>query len=366
MFMFNLGKHPPSLLSLSEKQERLLSIWLNICNRCGHVFNIDFEEGELDYSGSSCRMYNDGVNWQEHVDSVRDKVNALKADVVVEIGAGDCSFLKSLKAPEKIAIDPCDPPSELDGIRFVESEFSDTLVLPQEGKMVIVIRHLLEHVSEPRDFLESIVKLARNRKGLTALLIETPCCQKALSKCRIEDWTYEHPQHFTLNSMRWLLRNVGMEKLQVEASYEGEVLVAVTMIQPEKEDDFPQRVREWYSAVRDNIDEVGQVFRDNVDKIVFWGGAGKSVMFIRLFDLHKDSVVVDSHEDKWHMNVPGTSIPILPPFDPNWDKRKIVVATTSWRANDIKAEIKRLELPVETLYKFENGQLTEVPLDENA
>jgi hypothetical protein len=63
------------------------------------------------------------------------------------------------------------------------------------------------------------------------------------------------------------------------------------------------------------------------------------------------------------MTVPGTCIPIRSPLDPDWDKRKIVVATTSWRANDIKAEILRLGLPVEALYKFENGQLTEVPLE---
>jgi hypothetical protein len=309
-------------------------------------------------------MYNDGSGWQEHIDSVRDKVDELQADVVVEIGAGDCSFLKSLKANNKIAIDPCDPPCELDGIEFIKRSFLDDIELPAEGKMVIVMRHLLEHVSLPRDFLEPIVKLARKRNGMTAIVIETPCCQKALTKCRIEDWTYEHAQHFTLNSMRWLLRNLGIDKFQVEASYDGEVLVAVAMTQPEKEDDFPQRAREWYSMVQDNISEVSWVFRENKDKIVFWGGAGKSAMFIRLFDLHEDSFVVDSHEDKWHMNVPGTNIPIRSPLDPDWDKRKIVVATTSWRANDIKAEIKRLNLPVDNLYKFENGQLTEVSLED--
>jgi hypothetical protein len=308
-------------------------------------------------------MYNDGAGWQDHVESVRSKVDALKADVVVEIGAGDCSFLKSLTATNKIAIDPCDPPSELDDIKFIQRTFLDDIELPVEGKMVIILRHLLEHVEKPRDFLEPIVKLARRRNDMTSIFIETPCCQKALTKCRIEDWTYEHPQHFTLNSMRWLLKNIGMEKFQVEASYDGEVLVASTLVTPEKEDDFPMRVREWYSAVQDNIIEVGRILRDRVDDIVFWGGAGKSVMFIRLFNLHEDSVVVDSHKEKWYMNVPGTCIPIRSPLDPDWDKRKIVVATTSWRANDIKAEILRLGLPVEALYKFENGQLTEVPLE---
>lgn len=102
--------------------------------------------------------------------------------------------------------------------------------------------------------------------------------------------------------------------------------------------------------------------RDYIGQIAFWGGAGKSAMFLRRFQLPTHVTVVDSHSDKWLMCVPGTKIKISDPDVLFRYPVQYVIATASWRADDIAKEIVERNIPCKGLLKFEGGQLVEVPL----
>jgi hypothetical protein len=370
-----MGHQPMSLVALQSSADQSdclerYRITLAICQECSHVHNIHFNPNYPNYS-AGCHMYNSGLEWQAHMRRVKFAAESTLADTVIEIGAGDCQFLDSIKVESgwkdqpvvKIAVDPAHSSAEAAeelGIHHVREKFCAAEHIPDGAERVLLImRHLLEHMEQPRDFIESIVLRGHKRKHVTNILIEVPNCEKALRDTRIEDWTYEHAQHFTATSLEIMLRHCGFQHVHVEKSYDGEVLIAEAGMSPQERKVIPDTVDRYAKAQR-NIEHERIWILENLDQIAFWGGAGKSAMFIRKFRLPENTVVVDSHETKWGMYVPGTRIPIRNPkviTEPNY-----IVATTSWRAEDIAREIVRDAIPCRALLKFVNGEFVEVPL----
>jgi len=370
--MFDMGHQPMSLVALQDSPDKSdclerHSILMAICQECSHVHNIHFNPDYPNYS-AGCHMYNNGSLWADHMDKVkwRAECTPSKLDTVIEIGAGDCSFLDSLEFDDdvvKIAVDPANKSAEAAeelGIHHIHDKFCADDHIPDGAESVLLImRHLLEHMEHPRDFIESIAIRGHNRKHITNLLIEVPNCEKALADTRIEDWTYEHAQHFTPKSLDTMLWHCGFEKVVVSTSYGGEVILAEAQTRPKDRSKVADTVARYAKAQR-NIEHERTWICDNLDKIVFWGGAGKSAMFIRKFLLPENTRVVDSHSTKWGMYVPGTRIEIKPPVGIR--ESDYIIATTSWRAEDIAKEIVRDDIPCRVLLKFVNGEFVEVPL----
>lgn len=314
-------------------------------------------------------MYNAGVGWQEHVSKVRSIVEGAEAEYIIEIGAGDCEFLASLRTDAvRVAIDPCEAVERAQelGLLYIRQYFQPDLHMPTGSKTtVVVMRHLLEHMKLPRDFLEGIVGRARELSyacdSLTCLLIEVPCCEKALLNGRIEDWTYEHPQNFTLTSLQALLRNCGLNHFSVLKSYNDEVLVAQAFIAPSNRPHSVPGIIDRFSKIDAGVLRAREYIRQNEDKIAFWGGAGKSAMFLRKMGVEENDIVVDSHQTKWGLYVPGTKTRIRAPGVLRFISRPTIIATTSWRAEDIREDIKKQNVPCDRLLKFEGGNFVEVP-----
>lgn len=372
--MLDMGDQP---LSLVELQSDPMKSWglkrhrirLAICRNCGHVHNLYFNPNYVSYSQAGCRMYNAGSGWQDHLAEVRKIIGNLKdISAIIEIGAGDCEFLASLETEAvRVAVDPCEAIEQAPerGIEvWHRDHFDPDEHMPKgEGNIVILMRHLLEHMENPRIFIEQIVRAAEKRTGITYLLIECPCCQEALKQLRIEDWTYEHPQHFTVMSMMYMLRACGIKICQATTHYNMEVVIGLAKIEPKKaHSPTVEQILFGYGRLDKNITKESDWMQLLDDSVALWGGAGKSAMFINKFKLLDSTRVVDSHEEKWGMYVPGTQIKIMSPHTLIEDPVDYIVATTSWRANDIRDEIKSLGIPCKALMKFERGKLVEVPL----
>lgn len=373
--LFDLGYQPLSLLSLSDNSDDSYLTWkrridMIICRRCRHVFNHLYSDMDLPYNEEGCRMYNNGINWQQHVKETQNELNTILNHVgietVIEIGAGDCEFLSNLETDAiKIAVDPCEAverAKEL-GIKYYR-EYFDTdkhMFCGSKGTLVIM-RHLLEHITNIRDFLENIVVKAERMDASTIFFIEVPCCQEALINTRVEDWTYEHPHHFNVESMMALLNSCGFKHYSVNTAYGGEVIKMFAEVHPKEKHGWQvDEVVRNYSNIASNIINTAK-WLNETEGVVLWGGAGKSAMFLNLFRQDEHSIVVDSDENKVGFYVPGTRIKIQSTdilFD--WPDCTIV-STTSWRANDIRDEIIARGIPCKKLMKFYRGKLVEVPL----
>jgi hypothetical protein len=367
-----MGNQPVSLVDLQIDAEASLTmpqypIKLNICHNCTHVFNAAFVPSIVEYAGAGCLMYNEGSNWREHITEIAELLAALNSDHIIEIGAGDCSFLYSLKYrtdAKLLAIDPCEA-VEQPFVPYCRELFDTDKHLPLDsGSTLVVMRHLLEHLPNPADLIHDIAIRAWERHEPTWGYIEVPCCENALERSRIEDWTYEHPQHFTENSLRELLNYWDVDNFTTQHKYGGEVLCCLIQFDSESNIEGIDvcDTLDKFKKVKENIKSEGEAMRSRLGEFAFWGGAGKSAMFIRQFELPSDTLVVDSDKAKWGMYVPGTRILIQPPSNLNCYPGIKIIATTSWRAEDIRDEIIRDNIDCSGLFKFADGQLVEVPL----
>jgi hypothetical protein len=377
--LFNMGSQPLSLVTMQSDPMASTCLprhplYLGICEHCTHIHNLEYLDHVVPYGEEGCRMFNAGSGWQSHLDEVRTLLLPLADSVksIIEIGAGDCEFLASLEMDaEKFAVDPCSAvhAAEEYGIAYEQELFDPGSHLPSDDEpCLVMMRHLLEHMERPRDLMEQLSSALSQREVVSWIYIEVPCCENALKHRRIEDWTYEHPQHFTVESMKALLHACNLDHFMILPKYGGEVLsvlVQVEVATPRQEHMDVGMLMDDYERITNNIEREREWIESNLYRIAFWGGAGKSAMFLRRMGVPDTlrSVVVDSHEEKWGMYVPGTKIQILPPATlRDIQQLEYIIATTSWRANDIRDEIVRYGYPCKTLLKFEGGELTEVPL----
>jgi len=312
-------------------------------------------------------MYNSGADWVEHVDNIVALLSSFDFEHIIEVGAGDCSFLRNFKtcSATLLAIDPCEAVVQPD-VPYHRELFSPSKHLASDtGCTLIIMRHLLEHLANPSQLIRDLSEHAWERNEPTWCYIEVPCCENALELSRIEDWTYEHPQHFTEYSLSALLKANDVTNYVIQRRYNDEVICCLIRFDSELITGGinVNTITEKFKKVRNQIEREGLAMRSRLGELAFWGGAGKSAMFIRQLGLPDDTIVVDSDQTKWGMCVPGTGIKILSPgvldlFDPP----PKIIATTSWRADDIKVEIIRDKIPCDGLFKFQNGKLVEVPL----
>lgn len=348
--LIDVGSRPLSVSALQPTSQKSVAlpayeIAICMCYRCTHVFNALFDTTVDQYSGDGCTMYNDGQTWQAHVSDMVQYVNSLPRSRVVEIGAGDGEFLRRIEGT-KLAYEPSDDYKTLCGLGIpaIRNYFDPQIHTLEYGDLV-VMRHVLEHIADPFHFLDSISTFAAINRDMVDLFIEVPCVEKALADARIEDWTYEHPNHFTEQSLRTLLDRTGFSVQNIFKTYGGEVLVAYATNRP-----VPSFLNETHCRF-----EALQKYEIPFEQpVVFWGGAGKSTMMLhhlaRFFD-H----VVDSDERKWGKFVPGLPLRIDNPSMITSDD--IVIITTNWREADIKADMHRRQINPAAVYTFKNGEL---------
>jgi hypothetical protein len=363
-----MGNQPLSLVAMQEKADQSdclerYPIKIAICPRCNHCFNYEFDRHIQQYSGAGCRMWNNGMEWQEHVDHVAKVAAMHNAECIIEIGAGDGEFLEKINSPAvKIAIDPAGSVMQCGerGIHYERAYFDATEHIPEGcGNLLIIMRHLLEHMANPRAFMDEIANVRRDMQYNTHVLIEVPCIHNALNRTRLEDWTYEHPQHFTETSLELLTESVGFRGI-TSLEYADEVLLytgQLEQVESEEETYLDNFAKMSLMASRIGGQLAG------MESVAYWGGAGKSAMFLNYLGVGDDALVVDSDPNKIGMYVPGTKIQIQDPTKLLIDHVDTIVVTTSWRAYDIAAEIRERNIPCNKLLTFERGNLVEV-IDE--
>lgn len=359
--LFDAGHHPVSLVDLCDTAEESINLSvhhmeMHVCKNCMHVYNNSFNPHNIKYS-DGCHMYNNGSKWQQHVNKVKNiiEIEYNDVDAILEIGAGDCSFLKSLRVHAHIyAVDPSEEVKQ-DGVRYKQKMFEPGDI-PKEKSILIVMRHLLEHMEDPRGFVEDILEIARERNQEVYFLIEVPCCEEAIECTRIEDWTYEHPQNFTHNSLSIIMDLIGTHEITFE--YGGEVLLATGAVNKSSLERRIDYIIDKYRKIELGLVKSGSWLKSN--DVVFWGGAGKSATFLNIFGAPDTAVVVDSDKNKHGFFVPRTRIQIKDPEILYSMEPKYIVVTTSWRANDIYEEIKKKQIPYIDVLKFEEGEFTKV------
>jgi hypothetical protein len=325
------------------------------------VFHTAFDEATASYGNASTLVFNAGASWQEHQRQLAQEWlqnYQLAERSVIEIGCGEGAFL------EPFVRAGCDctgfepgPDARLAserGIRVLRENFHATRMAELQPH-AIICRHVLEHFSNPLDFLQDIALTAIELGIQPLVLAEVPCIEKTLEQNRISDFFYEHVSHFTEHSLRTLFELAGFEVLELSRRYANELLVLVA--RPRQQPlaaVFRVASRRFTSILQRqtaNAQKVLAEWRAAGVQIALWGGAGKAAALINMLGLGKEQfpVVVDSDPRKVGAFVPGTGQEIRAPSHLKAHPVDGILICTNWRARDIEREIRtqhQLDVPL--------------------
>jgi hypothetical protein len=225
---------------------------------------------------------------------------------------------------------------------------------------LLVCRHVIEHMDQPRDFISEIAYWCNIYDLNPIFLAEVPCFDNSLLLGRVSDFLYEHVSNFTTNSFKTLFKSSGYSELEVNQYYGDEVIAGLFM--PANNVLFPcakifsKKVQTSFTTVTEQLAQLR-----TTQPIIFWGGTGKGAAFLNNYKLDavKYPLVVDSDPNKIGRFVPGTGQEIQSPEIIRTIINPIIVITTPWRAKDIKLDIEKRNLKYSRLLVLQKGILSD-------
>lgn len=343
------------------------------CPSCSHVWNHKFRYDAIPYESNPNRMFNSGGIWKGHLADTRDVLldHLPAAPLVVEIGCGEGHFVRGLaqarEAGRFIGFDPNASPETGKGVEFHARLFDPLVDMSAFAPDAVVIRHVLEHLTEPAKLIEQLAWGAamQGEKGKDCwLFAEVPCIDRVFETNRLADFFYEHVSHFTTESFRTLMSRAG-EVVTLEHGYDGEVVYALVKL------GVPAHARERAEAAmrfavgtvksRETIAQQLSGLAASGKRVAIWGGTGKAAAFIHQFgaDAKRFPLVVDSDPHKAGTYVPGTGQRIEFRDVLKASGVDVIVIPTQWRARDIIAEMSREGIAAQSVMIEHNGALVD-------
>lgn len=301
---------------------------LCVCDSCGFVFNVSFDETKLQYGNHYDNTQMASPFFQSYTDSL---VRRLIVDLnvqnsrIVEVGCGKGDFLKALVTAQGanntgVGFDPSydGPPCDLDGRLRFERRFYDEHCSEEEAD-VVICRHVIEHVPDPVPLLKAIRKALVN-SSQARLFFETPDLGWILRHETVWDLFYEHCSYFTAESLVIAFEVAGFSVTQIESQFGGQYLWLEAANHPPQQFSKPalgtaaamkqfvrvysQTVREWRTMIQAAASQ---------SRLALWGAGAKGVTFANLVDPQRNYItcVVDLNVLKQGGFLPGTGHPIV-------------------------------------------------------
>ncbi len=338
---------------------------MRCCADCGFVFNAAFDADRLDYGPGYENCQTHSAMFGDYVDDlVRHLVHdrGVRGRRIVEIGCGDGTFLRRLLAEDAgnvgfgydAAYDG--PEVELDGrLRFERRYFGaeDGSTRPD----VVVCRHVIEHVAEPVELLQTLRCALGNRRA--QIYFETPDVEWILRNRVVWDFFYEHCSLFSADSLATAFGQAGFEVIDTRRVFGDQYLwleavpapAGGTPVRPgaavaqaaraftQVEEEI---TRSWTARVRALRDE---------GPVAVWGAGAKGVTFTNMVDAERDLIdcVVDVNPAKQGHFLPGTGHPIVGPADLAGRGVLAAVVLNPNYAAEIRDDVRRRGLAVEVV-----------------
>lgn len=302
-----------------------------VCASCGFVFNRSFDEKLLSYGPS----YDNNQTCSEHFNSYLDEIveklvneNDVRDSVIVEVGCGRGQFLKKLidypGANNKgYGFDPSyvGPDTDLDGrIRFRKCFYDENCT--DVAADVIICRHVIEHVRNPVELLQSVGKaLAGSPRA--KIFFETPCVEWILENGVLWDFFYEHCSLFTAKSLMTAFQHVGFHVESVGKVFGGQYLwiegavTGASMPMVYSSERIVDLARKFSLQEKNSILD----FQEKITRmkssgpIALWGAGAKGVTLANLIDPQKKLIdcIVDLNPAKQGFFISGTGHPVVGP-----------------------------------------------------
>ena len=348
---------------LSSRSEALHvprgDISLMVCRVCGHIFNAAFDPRQMEYTQSYENSLHFSPRFQGYAQELAEGLVAryqIQNRTVIDIGCGKGDFLAllcGLGNNRGFGFDPSYVPGQLppaleERMTIIQDYYSPRYAQYQAD--LIVCRHVLEHIRDPRLFLKA-VREAIGARTETIVFFEVPNVLYTLADMGIWDVLYEHCSYFSVPSLSRAFRESGFSVLRASPLYDNQFLGVDARPDggpdsgrtPEEDprevlaharvfaDKYREKVQRWTARL--------EKLRSTGARVAVWGGGTKGVMFLNTMQTG-DGIpwMVDINPRKLGKFVPGTGQQIVAPeFLVEYRPNVIIIMNPTYRTEIEKA-----------------------------
>ena len=286
------------------KNAKKSSVNLAQCKDTGFVFSAGFNIELLAYDENYQNEQSNSEYFQNHLMEIirllEDK-NLLDGKIL-EIGCGKGYFMDLLLSKGKDIIG-IDPTYEGDSDKVIKEYYGEKYSYLNAD--LIILRHTLEHIPSPFDFIKMIAK-SNNYRG--KIYIEIPTFDWIVGQNAIEDIFYEHCNYFTPKTIKQLFTECEVNYL-FNKQYIG--IIADLSLVKEKIEPI-QHIEKYNLNFLEKFKQY-EVLVNKLQNIAIWGAGAKGSTFLNLLDPQaiKIKCVIDINPKKQNKFIGGTGHPIF-------------------------------------------------------
>lgn len=312
----------------SARQAETGRLTMTYCRNCSHIFNSTFEEARISYTEGYDAALDFSPRFVSFASELAQRLNEtyrLAGKTIIDVGCGKGHFLNrlcSLSSATGIGFDRSfdaawNEPAA--GVRFIQDYFGPAYADVRPD--LVTCRHVLEHVSDPVDFLRAL----QSHPGIgpeTAFYFEVPNALFMLREARIWDLIYEHFSYFTPNSLRLTLEQAGFEIIGEGAAFDGQYLFieARPASRPQaatarRDETVETLVRGFNDVYRQTVDYWHRFFVAHpAPNIVAWGAGVKGITFVNIIPgAGEVAALIDLNPNKHGRFAPTRGTPVVAP-----------------------------------------------------
>lgn len=278
------------------------------CNSCGFVYNGAFGQVEINYDSHYENEQAHSAHFQAHLASIIElfQSKSLQHKKIIEVGCGKGYFLENL-VQAGFNVTGFDPAYEGDNPHIVKDYFSNQYA--NLSADIIVLRHVLEHIQYPLDFLH-IIGEAVNYQA--KIYIEVPILDWIIEQKAFWDIFYEHCNYFTLESLGSMF-NQAEQGLLFNGQYMY-LIADLNDLRKKVPASSNTKLISEFLAFQKLIQHYHQKI-SQTPGIALWGAGAKGVTFANLIDPEASliSCLIDINPKKQHNYIAKTAHKIISP-----------------------------------------------------
>jgi hypothetical protein len=273
-------------------------------SKTGLIYNSDFDSSLLVYDEAYTTDQSNSKAFRSHLDNVAGIIirNASKLNIV-EIGCGKGFFLNLLRDSgiNAFGFDPSYSGSSC----YAKKSYFDEIMLRSAD--FIVMRHVLEHIKNPYDFLVHLKSVAINAQKV---YIEVPSFDWILDNRSWCDIYYEHVNYFRLKDFCSLFDDVH------ESGYifNGQYIYIVANIESLRLPDISiGGIVSFPDSFYESLEATNNAHKSEL--AIAWGAASKGV----IFSIMRERIglplnaLVDINADKQNKYAPLSGLEVISP-----------------------------------------------------
>lgn len=306
MPVFQNKVYPNAALAINAPTSRVI---LALCESCSFVYNAAFDPKNVSYDSQYENEQAYSTVFQNHLSNVIDLFikKSLLHKRMIEIGCGKGYFLEKLiqAGCHITGFDPAYTGQNPNIIKKYFNRYDASL-----NAEIIILRHILEHIQHPLDFLHDIGK-AFNYNA--TIYIEVPSLEWIIHHDAFWDIFYEHCNYFSLASLTGLF-----EKSEQGFLFDGQYFYIIAHLK-----DLKIQNSNCFTDInmRNHLFKFGKLidnYRDiisNRSKMAVWGAGAKGVTFTNLIDPDAKLIsrLVDINPKKQYQYIAKSAHQIIPP-----------------------------------------------------